>query len=95
MATNKKSNYSTIAAEDGAFYRDIAQTMTELGFSMNHSSARNHVVRIMSKFAKEIIAEWGDKCSEETITRIAKSPTFQQGISDILHAIEQERRIEG
>ena len=85
--------YSTVAEEDGVNYRDIAETMTELGFTMNHSSARNYVLRVMKKFVVAIVDEY--ECAgvnESKLTEISKSPQFQHSIADILHSIETERR---
>lgn len=88
---NKKQTYASITESDGVNYREIADTMTEIGFKMNHSSARNYVLRIMLKFAEEITDQWGIAMNEEEIMKIAKSPQFQQGICDVLQAIESQR----
>lgn len=87
------SGYATVTDDDGVNYRTIAETMTELGFKMNHSSARNYVLRVMKKFATAIVPFLGKNSSEEEIERIVKDPNFQQGIADILHVIESERRL--
>jgi len=83
--------YATLHKDDGVNYREIAATMTELGFPMNHSSARNHLVRVMIKFLDAIVEEY-----EMTIdidpNEIVKSPQFQQGMREILSALEAERR---
>ena len=84
--------YSTVAANEGVNYREIADTMTELGFSMNHSSARNYVLRVMRKFVENFVDEYGIQLSESRIDEIAKSPGFQHGIADLLNTIEAERR---
>jgi len=79
--------YATVADEEGVNYRDIADTMTYLGFTMNHSSARNYVLRVMRKFVAAYAAEWGIELGDADIDEIAKSPTFQAGIADILHQL--------
>jgi hypothetical protein len=83
--------YSTVTADDGVNYREIAETMTLLGFKMNHSSARNNVIRIMEKFVKAII---DDKLidDQEKITAIARSSSFQSALSIMLQTIEMGRR---
>lgn len=86
--TKVDRGYATVVDDEGVNYRDIAETMTELGFNMNHSSARNYVIRIMKKFAQEFSVQWNLGLSEKKIDTIAKSPMFQQGISEILHSIE-------
>ena len=87
--------YATVAEEDGGNYRDIAEVMCDLGYEMNHSSARNYVVRVMKKFAVSFSEELLSKhFNEETLTRIAKDPLFQSGVSELLHVVELERRRE-
>lgn len=90
--TKVERGYATVVNDEGVNYRDIAETMTELGFDMNHSSARNYVIRIMKKFAQEFSTQWGLGLSEKKIDVIAKSPMFQQGISEILHNIEASQK---
>ncbi len=84
--------YATVTEDEGVNYRDIAETMTELGFQMNHSSARNYVLRVMRKFVEALNAEWRLSLTEEKILEITKSPEFQQGIAEILHSIENNQK---
>jgi hypothetical protein len=84
--------YATVSEDDGVNYRDIAETMTELGFQMNHSSARNYVLRVMKKFVKELDNKWNLRLSDDKMEEITKSPQFQQGIAEILHSIEIKRK---
>lgn len=84
--------YATVADDDGVNYREIADTMTELGFVMNHSSARNYNMRIMKKFLLAFAKEYGLLLDEEHADRVARSPMFQRGVSDLLQRIEMERR---
>lgn len=96
MALKKGSKvsrgYATITADEGVNYREIADTMTELGFSMNHSSARNYVLRVMRKFVATYAATFDIKVNEARIDEIAKSPAFQHGIAELLSHVETERR---
>ena len=84
--------YATVAIDEGVNYRDIAESMTELGFTMNHSSARNYVLRVMRKFVEAVVIEYDIDVEEAKLIEIAKSPTFQQGIAELLHTVETERR---
>lgn len=86
--------YASISETDGVNYRDIAEVMTDIGFKMNHSSARNYVLRVMSKFVREVAAQWDVELSEDDIVRIAKSPQFQQGICEVLYSIEAQRDLQ-
>ncbi len=86
----KKTSYATVTSDDGVNYREIANTMTEIGFKMNHSSARNYVLRVMKKFGKAVTDSWDLKISDSELERICKTPQFQQGICDILQSIAEE-----
>lgn len=76
--------YATIQEDDGVNYRQIAQQMTEMGFDMNHSSARNYVLRVMKKMAIALVDEWNIPKNKIDIDEVSKSPFFQSGISDVL-----------
>jgi hypothetical protein len=90
--TKVDRGYATVALDEGVNYRDIAETMTNMGFTMNHSSARNYVLRVMRKFAKAHLDSRGIEADEQKIDNIAKSPTFQFVIAEQLYLIELERR---
>jgi len=94
MTYMKKSTrgYATVNDDEGINYREIADTMTDMGYPMNHSSARNYVLRIMKKFVDVLLIEYKLKISEVELLTIVKSPTFQSGIADLLHVVEMERR---
>lgn len=95
MKKNEKcsSTYVTVSLEDGVNYREIADMMTEIGFKMNHSSARNYVLRTMRKFAEAIVGEWDIDVSDVKFDRIVKSPQFQQAICEILQTIDAETSV--
>jgi len=84
--------YATVADDEGVNYREIADTMTELGFNMNHSSARNYVLRVMRKFTKAFTKQWNIEVDDKRIDEIAKDPGFQHGVADLLHTVESQRR---
>jgi transposase-like protein len=88
--SNKTSIYATVALDEGVNYREIADMMTEIGFKMNHSSARNYVLRVMRKFANAITKEWDLDIPESKMDKIVKSPQFQAAICDILQSLEAQ-----
>jgi hypothetical protein len=90
MKNLKKTIYATVAEDEGVNYREIAEMMSEIGFKMNHSSARNYVLRVMRKFADAITDEWDLDVSETKKDKIVKSPQFQQAICDILQSLENK-----
>lgn len=90
MKKNQKAKYATVEGVEGVNYREIADMMTEIGFKMNHSSARNYVLRVMRKFADAIISEWDLDVPSEKMDGIIKSVHFQQAVSDILQQIKRK-----
>lgn len=80
--------YVTISDDEEAEgYRNISAIMTKAGHKMNHSSARNYVLRAMKKFAYAIAKQEGVRLSDERAWEIAKNPTFQKTIGELF---EQE-----
>ena len=96
MSLNKGTHvdrgYATVAEDEGVNYRQIAETMTDLGFSMNHSSARNYVLRVMRKFVAAMSRGWDVPLDDKQIDEISKDPSFQQGVSELLQVVEARRR---
>lgn len=90
MNSKKKSvtSYATVTQDEGVNYREIADMMTEIGYKMNHSSARNYVLRVMRKFAEEIVSSWDLEVPEHKLEKIVKSPQFQQAICGILQTVD-------
>ena len=86
--------YATVTGDEGVNYREIAETLTEMGFPMNHSSVRNHIVRMMNRFAEALASAWDIPVSQDELPETAKNPTFQHGIADLLHQLEARRRVE-
>ena len=79
---NKK--YVTTNKFKGMGYYDIAEHMTATGDKMNHSTARNIVLRGFSKIVKNITESYGESYTPEKIKEIAKSPEFQDSIITIM-----------
>ena len=92
MKKGKKFDNGYATVDDGVNYRDIADTMTEIGYKMNHSSARNYVLRVMRKFAVAITDQHGINMSDEGLDNVSRSPMFQSGISELLQDIEAVRK---
>lgn len=94
MALRKGSKidrgYATV--DDGVNYREISELMTEMGWTMNHSSARNHVLRAMKKFAAGFAAAHGIHATDEQLSAAAVAPAFQSFVGDVLSAVEVSRR---
>lgn len=88
------TGYATIKGgeEEGTNYREIAELMTMIGIPMNHSSARNYVIRALQKFAYKISEVHGFIITEDESLRIARDPRFQSYVCEMMHYLEFERR---
>lgn len=77
--------YATVSSSTGGSdYRDVARKMTEAGYQMNHATARNVLLEAMEKFASAILTHYGENVSTEAVRRIAREPTFQDGLGEMI-----------
>jgi hypothetical protein len=77
--------YSTISdLPGGRGYREISEVMTDRGFKMNHSNARNILMSGLSKIAEGVCSVYGESVNEERLKKITNDPRFQAGIYDML-----------
>tara|TARA_B100000902_G_scaffold393854_1_gene448947 strand:+ start:849 stop:1115 length:267 start_codon:yes stop_codon:yes gene_type:complete len=83
--------YVTTNNYEGMGYYDIAKVMSDSGDKMNHSTARNIVIRSFSKIVKNISQKYEKKYSAEQIKEIAKSPQFQNSIVEIMKGYKREK----
>lgn len=83
-----ENGYATNVELGGKSYQQIANSMTDRGFKMNHSTARNIHVNGLVKIVKSVTALHGLQLSEKDIIKIAKDPRFQIGICDIIKDID-------
>jgi hypothetical protein len=84
MSKSDKKTYATVSESDGVDYRTMSAAMTAAGFKMNHSSARNHVLRIMRKFAEEYSSALGHDLSDNELEVVARSAAFQGCVADYI-----------
>ena len=76
--------YSTRKALGGDSYQDISVKMTEIGYKMNHSTARNIFVDALRKVAKEMVSLYDIDCEDKDLTTIARNPNFQDAIIEFM-----------
>lgn len=89
MQKNKKL-YST--TDDGINYREIAEVMTRLGEPMNHSSARNYVIKVMLKCVSAYAKSNNLSLTDKQKFEIAKSHLFQDSVAEILYNVIAKRK---
>ena len=88
----KTERYVSVKEDDGSDYKEISEVMTTLGFKMNHSSARNHVTRVVKKFAEAYIDNLDVIMTDEQCQALAASALFQDALCGLLQDIEYDRR---
>lgn len=79
-----ENGYSTSKKLGGESYHSISKKMSEKGFRMNHSTARNVFVSSLKKIAKNVVDLYEVEYDEKEITRIAKDPRFQDAIVEFM-----------
>lgn len=80
-----KGGYFTVTSIPGADdYKLIAKKCTEVGYKMQHSTARNVFLSAMKKIAVSIHTSNGLKSSDAEVSEIARNSNFQEGIAEIL-----------
>ena len=77
-----KNGYATVGDRGGLGYREIAEVMTESGYEMKHSAARNYFLQGMRKLAAPLVDLYG--LSQDEIDRIALDPRFQESVADVI-----------
>lgn len=83
------SRYITIT--EGEDFRTIATKMTNMGYKMNHATARNILLAGMKKFVSGISEQLGQPLSEEQTVGLIMRQDIHEVIGDILAlCIEEE-----
>lgn len=72
--------------EDGYDFREISEAMAKIGVKMNHSSARNWLIRSMKKFAEAVYED--SDLTPEQICEISRTPSFQSLMCSCIIEIE-------
>jgi len=80
-----KNGYGTTKSLGGASYHEIAKKMTEKGYKMNHSTARNLFVSSLMKIAKDVNSLYKNKRCEKSI---AIDPRFQEAIAEFMKDVK-------
>ncbi len=76
--------YAQITNSESLKYRDISKLSYKQGWGVNHSSARNYLIRAMRKFAKQLTKKHELRYTRAQINEIATNPDFQEAISILI-----------
>ena len=74
--------YATVDNQEDSRYRNIASIVTDIGFPMNHSSARNYVLKVMQKLADALGAP----------DHVVKTAQFHDAMGEVFDILEARRR---
>lgn len=80
----KQNGYATTSDLGGVTYHEVAREMNDLGFKMNHSTARNVYVSALMKIARDVSDLYEMKLDSKEIKEIAIDPRFQGAVSDFM-----------
>ena len=83
-----ENGYGTSKLFDGMTYHEIADTMRESGFKMNHSTARNVYVKALMKIASEVTSLYDVEMDQKKLKKIAINPEFQETIRDFMDELD-------
>jgi len=86
-----ENGYGTSKLFDGMTYHEIADTMRDSGYKMNHSTARNVFVSALIKVADEITDLYDLNLSEQELKRLAINPDFQDSVRGFMSELNGYR----
>jgi len=75
----------------GVDFRGISKMMTDRGIEMNHATARNILLSALRKMAYQILPLYNTPTTPENLDAMVKSQEYQDGISDLLYQVYQEK----
>ena len=87
----KTTGYGSKKSLGGMSYHQIAKSMNEKNYKMNHSTARNIFVSGLMKIAEGITELHGKSLTQKEIKDIAIDPRFQEAVSEYMKEIEYDQ----
>ena len=87
----KETGYASAKKLGGASYHEIANTMNEKGFKMNHSTARNVFVSALIKIAGQLSKTYDQNFDQAALKKIAIDPRFQEAVAEYMRETRHER----
>lgn len=85
-------NNKYITISEGEDYRTIAAKMTNMGYKMNHATARNILLSGMKRFIKGISEQVGQSLDEQQMDDLIMRQDIHEVIGDILALCVEEEK---
>ena len=86
-----ENGYGTSKLFDGMTYHEIADSMRDTGYKMNHSTARNVFVNALIKVADEIVDLYDLDMSAKELKKLAINPDFQDSVRGFMSEVPSDR----
>ena len=86
-----ENGYGTSKLFDGMTYHEIADSMKDSGYKMNHSTARNVYINALIKVADEIVDLYDINMSDKELKKLAINPDFQDSVRGLMSEVSSER----
>jgi hypothetical protein len=86
-----ENGYGTSKLFDGMTYHEIADSMKDSGYKMNHSTARNVYINALIKVADEIVDLYDINMSDKELKKLAINPDFQDSVRGFMSEVSSER----
>ncbi len=80
----KVGKYVTLSDRGAVQFRRIAESMTEMGWKMNHATARGVLLQALTKIARKILLSKKGKASQADIDKLIKTVEFQEYVANVL-----------
>lgn len=92
MAKEKK--YITLNKE-GVDFRTMASAMTDIGYKMNHATARNQLILAIKTLVGHISTSLNANLTQSNIKSMIKSQEVHENLSDVLYKAYHELKKDG
>ena len=86
-----ENGYGTSKLFDGMTYHEIADSMKESGYKMNHSTARNVYINALIKVADEIVDLYDVSMTAQDLKKLAINPDFQDSVRGFMSELDKDR----
>lgn len=80
----KVGKYVTLSDRGATKFRNIAEKMTDMGWKMNHATARGVMLQALTKIARKILISRKGHASEADIQRLIKTAEFQEYVANVV-----------
>lgn len=80
----KVGKYVTLSDRGALKFRNIADKMSDLGWKMNHATARGVLLQALTKIARKVLISQKGTASPNDIQRLIKTVEFQEYVANVV-----------